>query len=886
MEMTEYGNSYSGSVLKELGMSLNTSRRRSNRLQFILLALLVAGSGVFYLASVSAVFNSLAHHAGRARPPFNFSEDPRWAVKPLPEAREAGIEPPDVIVDVNGVPFSGMAELIDQVYHARAGEKLSVTFRSPSGIRHTVHVSLLPRLPHVPHASRWILAVLIVAIFPAFCLILGFWVVIAKPRDWNAWFFMGVMTAVPVFFGLWGYYPGWLTPFTIYWQIFARRVMFIALILLGIYFPVRSRLDRRRPWLKWVVIVPQIAMIPYTILLAHGLLYRAELLRPYLLAAVPLHLADNILEAIALVIFLAAVVRKLFTVRQPDARRRLRVVAAGSFFGLTPMLVVLLISTFSGISVNEVAPSWLIVTLVLLFGLFPLSLAYTVLVQRAFDIRIFLRQGTRYALAKGTLWGLQAVVLIYLGYRLIHFTHESGHHLMRLTVPVIFVVAVFFLRLRVAQPLSRWLDRRFFRDEYSAELVLSELSEQAREFTEIEPLIRTVFQRLSQTLHIEKLAVFLRREADFHLEYSQGLPEVGEVSLARNSALLASLSSNSGQASVYREQPDGWLAHANSEEREALKTLNADLVLPLPGRSSLIGILSLGPKLSEEPYSPVDRRLLQSVALQTGLSIENSHLIHTLAEEAANRDRMNREMEIAQEVQARLFPQSYPGIEGVDMAGLCRTAQRIGGDYYDFFLLENRRLGVAIGDVSGKGISAALLMASIRAALRGLTLAGTPEPAEVMRRLNRILSESSASNRFITFFFGEYDPALGRLDYVNAGHDPPILLRASGCGDDASEGVERLTSGGPVMGLFPESPYQQGRVHLKPCDVLIAFTDGLSEAMKGDFEEWGEQRLIEAAKKYVHLSAREIAAGVVRDAEEFTAGAPQNDDLTMVVLKA
>lgn len=862
------------------------TRRRTNRLRFILLALLIAGSAIFYGASVSAVFNTLAHHAGRARPPFDFSEDPRWVIKPLEEARQAGIQPPDMIVNVNGIPFSGMARLIDQVYHARAGQKFTVTFRTPSGARHTAHISLLPRLPRVPRASSWIFASLVVGVFPLFCLILGFWVVIAKPNDRNAWFLLGVMNAVPIFFGLWGYYPGWLTPFTTYWQIFARRVMFISLVLLGVYFPVRSRFDRRHSWLKWIVIGPQIAMIPYTILLAYGLLYHAGSLRSYLLAAVPLHLADNILQAVSVVIFLVAVVRGLAVVRQPDARRRLRVVATGSFFGLTPMLAVLLVSTFSGISLNDVAPAPVMVTLVLLFALFPLSLAYTVLVERVLDVRIFLRQGTRYALARGTLWGLQAAVLIYLGYRLIHFTYESGHHAMRLVLPAIFVVAVFLLRLRVAQPLSRWLDRRFFREEYSAELVLSELSEQAREFTEIEPLVRTVFNRLSQTLHIEKLAVFLRRGPDFRLQYSRGLAGVEGLVLPADSAVIATLPQGISPGLIYDERSDGRPAHAGPAERETLNKLETDLLLPLPGRASLVGVMSLGPKLSEEPYSPADRRLLQSVALQTGLSIENSYLIHTLAEEAANRDRMNREIEIAREVQARLFPQSYPVIEGMDMAGLCRTAQQIGGDYYDFFLLEDRRLGVAIGDVSGKGISAALLMASIRAALRGLTLAGAAQPAEVMRRLNQILRESSASNRFITFFFGEYDPDLRRLEYVNAGHDPPALVRAGGCGDGAARKIERLTLGGPVMGVLEQISYEQGQIDIESGDVLVAFTDGLSEAMRPDFEEWGDQRLIAAVEKHAHLSAQQIADGVVREAERFTAGAPQHDDLTMIVLKA
>jgi phosphoserine phosphatase RsbU/P len=288
--------------------------------------------------------------------------------------------------------------------------------------------------------------------------------------------------------------------------------------------------------------------------------------------------------------------------------------------------------------------------------------------------------------------------------------------------------------------------------------------------------------------------------------------------------------------------------------------------------------MTLGPKRSEEPYSRSDRRLLSSVALQTGLAIENSTLVHNLAEESAQRERLNRELEIARQVQARLLPQRYPLVKGLDFAGFSRTAQEVGGDYYDFIALENGKLGVAIGDVSGKGISAALLMASVRSALHGLTFSGGLSLAKLVAGLNRIIFDSSNSNRFVTFFFGEYDPGERVLAYVNAGHNAPVLLRAGG-------EVDRLEIGGPVLGMFPSAEYEQGQVQLRSGDVLLAFTDGISEAMTAGFEEWGEERLIAAAKGQVQRAAQDIVTAMVASADRFTAGAAQNDDLSLVVLK-
>ncbi len=314
------------------------------------------------------------------------------------------------------------------------------------------------------------------------------------------------------------------------------------------------------------------------------------------------------------------------------------------------------------------------------------------------------------------------------------------------------------------------------------------------------------------------------------------------------------------------------------------------MLLPLPGRSGLIGVMALGPKLSEEPYSRSDRRLLSSVALQTGLAIENSALVHRLAEESAQRQRIDREIEIAREVQERLLPQTYPVVVGLDFAAYSRAARDVGGDYYDFIALENGSLAIAIGDVSGKGISAALLMASIRAALHGLTFSGDLDLARVIEGLNRIIFDSSTSNRFVTFFFGEYDPVTRTLEYVNAGHNAPLLLRPTAahdgfCNPEAECMVQRLDTGGPVLGIFTEVRYEQGKIQLQPYDALIAFTDGISEAMNADLEEWGEERLIAAARMSTHLTAQDIVTAVVASADRFTAGAPQNDDLSLVVLK-
>src|SRR5215469_936927 len=264
---------------------------------------------------------------------------------------------------------------------------------------------------------------------------------------------------------------------------------------------------------------------------------------------------------------------------------------------------------------------------------------------------------------------------------------------------------------------------------------------------------------------------------------------------------------------------------------------------------------------------------------QTALALEVARLTTAIGREMAQRERLNRELEIAREVQQHLFPQRLPSVPGLDYSGHCRPAREVGGDYYDFLELPKGRLGVAIGDVSGKGIGAALMMASLEASLRA-QVSVEHDLAQLMKRVNSLVYEASSASRYATLFYAEYHPRSRRLAYVNAGHNPPVVLRKSiaGCR------VFRLETGGPVIGLLRQR-YQQGSFPLKPGDLVVLFTDGVSESMNARNEEWGEDRLIEFAKSCHGISAFEAMTRILAAAEAFAAGGSQHDDMTLVVLR-
>ncbi len=300
-----------------------------------------------------------------------------------------------------------------------------------------------------------------------------------------------------------------------------------------------------------------------------------------------------------------------------------------------------------------------------------------------------------------------------------------------------------------------------------------------------------------------------------------------------------------------------------------------------------------------------------SRALPSGILVNIYKLIPTLAEEAVSRARLEREFEIAREVQERLFPQTFPIVAGVEMAAHCRPAQAVGGDYYDFIdvgdgsptgtglapeanissasgtgTVSCDRLGIAIGDISGKGMSAGLLMASLHASLRGQVLSGsgdlgTTNLGAKMANVNRLLYGASEANRYATFFYAELDCASRTLHYVNAGHNPPAVLRK----EDGAWRVLRLADGGPVIGMLAGAVYKQQNLPLLSGDILLAFTDGISEAMNASEDEWGEDRMIAEAQAHADLNAEGLLQHLFRAADAFAGGAPQHDDMTLVVLR-
>jgi sigma-B regulation protein RsbU (phosphoserine phosphatase) len=491
------------------------------------------------------------------------------------------------------------------------------------------------------------------------------------------------------------------------------------------------------------------------------------------------------------------------------------------------------------------------------------------------------------------------------------------------------------------------IDRRSLRDAYDEHRILNDLGHAARAVTTIEQLFKLVVDKIQDALHTESVSIFVRDDetGDYvcrlsHPADTSTFPQTSSASplmLQRDAFVVKRLRKLGIPLGVGPEDFEVWAQALSSDvqsrqdarltETETLKSINTRLLVQIMMKDELVGVISLGARAGDKTFSPEDKRMLMAIAGQMAFIIENAKLVQRMVEE----ERLRRELVVATEVQRRLFPACPPEVDSLDLSGFCQPAREVGGDYYDFLTLDDGQIGIAVADVAGKGISAALLMSTVQASLRSQAIAARGSLSDLVSTMNRLMYSSTGAASYATFFYAQFDERTRRLTYVNAGHNPPFLLRAGAEGGvarlnrapeffcdalfqrksitsgretagaaaavleatavmDETESREaqpfmRLTSGGPVIGVFRSCVYEQETVQLQSGDLLLAYTDGVTEAFNADGEEFGEERLQELLRSSSHMSADEVRDMVVHCVRNWCATAPQHDDLTFIVLK-
>lgn len=304
-----------------------------------------------------------------------------------------------------------------------------------------------------------------------------------------------------------------------------------------------------------------------------------------------------------------------------------------------------------------------------------------------------------------------------------------------------------------------------------------------------------------------------------------------------------------------------------------LQGIRSVLAVPLAAKETVFGLIYADSPVSESSFTEEHLKVLTTLASVAAIRVENARLL----EERLERERMERELALATEIQQKFQPSAPPFVAGYEMQGISFSCYEIGGDYYDFIKRDDGKMMVALGDVSGKGTAAALLMSSLHAAIHAQAAAKTPL-LDTVNAVNKYLAENTPPNRFVTLFIGELEPETGLLTYVNCGHNPPLIAHVDGR-------VDQLDSGGFPLGILPFATYELGQVQLKTGEALVIYSDGVSETVNPKDEEFGVDRLAQVVKDNLFKSASGLRDRIEAALSKFADTADAADDITLVIVK-
>ncbi len=848
-------------------------KERALRVAAVLLLILLAA---YQVATGSMFYEQIRWPENQAAAGFALGAPWPAVTRAGKAAVAAGLLDGDRLLAVQGQPFSGDASRFAALEKLFPGDRVTVTVQGPGGALREVSWQLEAGSSTRMTVSRMAFLAVMSIGMPLLCIALGFWTVLRRPLDRQAWLLLAMLVSFshsvvhPSFFPV---SMGGLGVLFHMLHVLCNSAWGLSMFLFAWEFPRRAAWQERLPWIRTAAVAALVLAIAVNFTSAY-LTAWADPARWASVIDFGFRVSGlvQLLNMVAISAFFGLLTSKRFVLTDVDSLRRMRMILFGAAGALTPMFLVILASLAFGRSPDSLG-EWVILPALLAMCMFPVVLAYVIVVQRAFGVAVTVRQGLQYALASRGVRILQAGLILGILATSVALATQPGMNRPKTLQVVAFgTILVVFLQ-KVAEKLALWVDRRFFREAYDAELLLTALSEDVRTMVETRPLLEAVATRIGEALHIDRISVLVGQGGQFEPAYG------GAVALPDGARTAELLRRDRAPLRVYLDDASSWVHREalGADEMGWLRATGAELLLPLAVKDRLLGVLTLGHKRSEEPYTPNDIRLLETVAAQTGMALENSQLAAAITEAVAQRERLNREVEIAGEVQERLFPQNLPVIDGLDYWGYCRPARGVGGDSYDFLKLENGVFAFSIGDVSGKGIPAALLMASLQSALRGQAMSLPGDLGVMIATLNRLIFDSSPSNRYATLFYAQYDAGTRVLTYVNGGHCPPMVVRGGA--------IHRLEDGGPVVGLFRPARFTHGTFAIEPGDLLVGFTDGISEAMNAADEEWGEEALGEFLQAHKGDTVRDMIPKIVTAADGFANGHPQHDDMTLIAVR-
>jgi sigma-B regulation protein RsbU (phosphoserine phosphatase) len=581
-------------------------------------------------------------------------------------------------------------------------------------------------------------------------------------------------------------------------------------------------------------------------------------------------------------------------------RRRLRVVMWGSLIGFGSLFLALVMEVTN---VREKWPAiwdWSNFSMLFTMPLVPLSFAYAIIRHRVIPISLILRRGVRYLLVSR---GSILLVLLFTGLIVTALLSLLFKYLRPSALTVGLVSAAEGI---AAWQAARWLhrsylapviDRKFFRQSYDAQQIVADLSESLRTSTEIPRLLRSVANKLQAALQTESVVIFLRdgQTGDYRSAYAceYDRAEGREVDcplagrLPRYAATLAQIAQTGEPLELDGGDPKFDLAakvrsRLTAEERQTLLEVKASLLLPLKTKDALPGVVALGSRLGDLPFSGEDKRLLQSVGAAASLALENAQLVERMLAEArrlqeieAENQQRAKEMEEARQLQLSMLPKSMPYLPHIEIAARMKTATEVGGDYYDWRLGADGTLTIAIGDATGHGLKAGAMVTVTKGLFNHL--AEQADLVATLSQTSRALKRMNLRSLFMAMTLVRLKDA--RLQCSVAGMPPILIYRA------ATRTVEEIPLRGAPLGGLTDYAYRQAETFLSAGDVVLLLSDGLPERFNAAGEMFGYDRSKESLMANAHASPQAVIERLLQTGDDWAAGKAADDDMTFVALK-
>lgn len=772
-------------------------------------------------------------------------------------AYNSGLQPGDTLIKIDGKPVSDISAIRNDLNRKIIGEKVTYTIRrGPQVIDY--EFTLAPLLP-LEKLMVFLFRTVPVFLLMAYLLV-GIWGIVKSPYTTET-----ILIALFCFcFGSFMYATVNVGDSSdtfiknyLYFDTLREFVTYIMWlgpsfwVLLFATFPLRNRIYEKNKFISLLFIF----LLPLIIIISSIMNFDSRALTFLIFLMLFIQMSVG-------VILLSKNLKKVNTALE---KRQVRLMLFGVKYGSISIgigWVLVIVSQF--ILLNQIGANMLLVSLLIFLlceigGLIiPFTFLNSFFQNRLLETESALKRRVR---VFGVTVGLIGVYLF-----IIFVIVRLSVSMFDLRDPTVIIISVLLLSLTftpINKRILTWIDETFYPERTKYAEALKRYNNSISGQIESSELLKELGSWVSKTIGINPVIPFA-----LHPQLAGNIP----FRFNDNESVIHRI--RGGNKFFWDEISERSRITVDENEIEWIRDNDISVTIPMISQGELIGVLNLGKKQNHEDFSAEDLDILTQASAQTALALQNLNLQSVYID----KKRMDKELEMARNIQRRLMPQEIPPVNGLEVYGESRPCYEVAGDYYDVINNDEGNTFMVIADVSGKGAGAAMIMANLQASIRvGLEI--TEDFSEFIARINNHVFRNTSSSEFITLFIGAWEPSTKLFHYINAGHNPPVMI-------DAEGSITTLDATGLILGVLPDQKYERKAIHIQPGSVIAIFTDGLEEAMNPEGEILGQDRIIESLKDSKDLSCKEIVQIIQNRAIEFCQGRPLHDDLTMIVIKS